>query len=232
MKGVAGHEGDAEDGSMRTRPTACTLLFMCLVACGTHEASTGSGGDPSSSGSAGAGAGTGGAAGSDGSGAAPVAIVFNEIAAVGTSEWVEIVNPGPNVIDVSGYEIADSVKKTNEPKLADAMRFPPGTKIDPGGRIVILTSKKDATVGPHPKQECLPDGPDTCLFAAFGVSATSGEALHFLAPDGSVITTTAVPKTASADAGGSTTSTECRIPDVTGDFTRCAMTPGQPNRTP
>lgn len=223
---------------MRTRLMTCTLSFVCLFACGTQDHGTHSTGDPSSGGAAATGGGSGGDPSSDGDpgggkpGAPPIDIVFNEVADVGSPEWIEIVNPGQTALDLSNYAITDSVKKTNVPKVSDAMKFPAGTQIDAGGRIVILTSKKGATVGPHPKQECLPDGPDTCFFATFGVSATSGEALHLLAPDGAVITTTAVPKTASADAGGSTKETVCRIPDVTGEFTKCSPTPGQANRAP
>jgi hypothetical protein len=230
---------------MRTRITTCTLLFTCLLACGSQSASsqdpgggTSAGGGPAagsggeSSGGGGAGGGAGESSGAGAGAPAPV-IVFNEVLAVGATEWIEIVNPGQTPIDLSNYLIADSSKTTNEPRLADAMKFPAGTTMDPGARIVILTSKKkDEPVGPHVKEACLPDGPETCFFAAFGVSATSGEALHFLAPDGTVITTTAVPVTLSADAGGSTTESQCRLPDTTGDFTACALTPGQPNRAP
>jgi hypothetical protein len=99
-----------------------------------------------------------------------------------------------------------------------------------GQRILILTSKKSGTVGPHPKADCLPDGPDSCLYASFGVSATNGEPLHLLAPDGSVVTSTAIPKSLSADAGGATDETRCRVPDLVGEFVPCAPTPGGENR--
>ncbi len=172
------------------------------------------------------------AASSTGASAAALDVVFNEVASVGASEWFELANKGKATVDLGDYYVADSDKTTQEPKKRDAMRFPAGTTIAPGGRLVILTSKKNGTVGPHPKADCLPDGPDTCFFASFGVSATTGEPVHLLAPDGSVVTSTALPKKLSADAGGSTTETSCRLPDLTGDFAACAPTPGQPNRAP
>ena len=163
---------------------------------------------------------------------ASVDVVLNEVAAVGATEWIELANKGQVEIDIGDHFVADSDKTTNQPKKGDAMRFPVGTKVAPGQRILIMTSKNDGTVGPHPKSECLADGPDTCFYARFGVSATNGESIHILAPDGSIITSTATPKTLSADAGGSTTETQCRLPDLTGDFGKCTPTPGQPNRAP
>jgi hypothetical protein len=91
-------------------------------------------------------------------------------------------------------------------------------------------SARNGTVGPHPKTECLADGPDTCFYATFGLSATTGEVIHLLAPNTLVVTSTAIPKTLSADAGGATTVSQCRLPDFTGEFSSCAMTPGRPNR--
>ncbi len=227
-------------GSMRTRTTTCILFFVASVlACGSQgssrERSTdrlpNTGDEPSRSDTEPSKPSSDGNPVSPDVGTAPSAIVFNEVLAVGSEEWIEIVNPGPDRLDLSNYWVADSSKQTNAPKRDDAMQFPTGTILDPGGRIVILTSQ-DGTTGPHAKAECLPDGPETCLFASFGVSATAGEALHFLGPDGSVIATTTVPVTASADAGGSTAESQCRLPDITGEFTRCALTPGLPNRAP
>lgn len=159
-------------------------------------------------------------------------IVLNEVAAVGSTEWIELANKGSNAVDVGNYFVADSEKASNQPKKGDAMRFPAGTTLQPGQRILIMTSKSQGTVGPHPKADCLADGPDTCFYASFGVSATNGEAIHILAPDGAIVTSTTTPKTLSADAGGSTSETQCRLPDLTGDFGKCAPTPGQPNRAP
>lgn len=228
---------------MGIRFTLCAGLVACVIACGTKASSTDD--DDSSKGGGGAtdvsggGAATGGGGGGNGGGGATPngpapTIVFNEVLAVGANEWIEIVNPGSDVIDVSDYMIAGSDKDApGDPKMKSAMKFPAGTTIEPGGRVLILTSR-DSTepVGPHAKESCLPDGPDSCFYASFGVSATTGESLHFLAPDESIITTTAIPMGLSADAGGSTSASNCRLPDISGDFASCALTPGQPNRAP
>jgi Lamin Tail Domain len=233
---MASTAGDARLPGMRTLTIVSIVCVWSLVACGDSDTPTTKG---STSGTVGSGTDAGGGGGKDGGAPGPGidtsaarAIVFNEVAAVGASEWIEIANKGDVAVDLANYFVADSDKTTGEPKKGDAMKFPAGTNMAPGSRIVILTSKKNGTVGPHPKADCLPDGPDTCLYASFGVSATTGEALHLLGPDSSVITTTALPKTLSADAGGSTTQTQCRLPDLTGDFATCAPTPGQPNKAP
>ncbi|MDB4938447.1 MAG: hypothetical protein JWP87_5419 [Labilithrix sp.] len=220
---------DEKDASMCTRTPVSILFLTLFLACASKasESSTGSG-EPAANGASGGGPdAAGGGATVD-----AIDIVVNEVAAVGASEWIEIGNRGGAVIDVGGYSIAGSDKKTNAPKRSQAMKFPEGTKMAAGDHIVILTSKKGALVGPHPKAECLPDGPETCFFATFGVSATAGEAIHLLAPDGSIVSSTSVPKSAGADAGGSTTESKCRLPDFTGELTSCALTPGQPNRAP
>lgn len=233
---------------MATRFTLCAVLVACVIACGTQASTSSSENEPSNGGDrandvSGGGATNGGGGGGTGGGGAGgggrasgngAAIVFNEVLAVGTTEWIEIVNPGSEAIDVSDYMIAGSDKKEpGSPKMKSAMKFPAGTTIQPGGRVLILTSRDSAEpVGPHAKESCLPDGPDSCFYASFGVSATMGESLHFIAPDETIITTTAIPMGLSADAGGSTSTSYCRLPDITGDFVVCALTPGQPNRAP
>jgi hypothetical protein len=229
---------------MDTRFTLCAALVACVIACGSKGSSkadnddspNGGATDVSGEGSSTGGGASGGGGGGGGGGTAAgngAAIVFNEVLAVGATEWIEIVNPGTEAIDVSDYMIAGSDKDTNEPKMGSAMKFPAGTKIAPGAHVVILTSRaKEEPVGPYTRESCLPDGPDSCFYASFGVSATKGESLHFLAPDGSVINSTPIPMSLSADAGGSTSSSHCRLPDVTGEFASCALTPGQPNRAP
>jgi hypothetical protein len=231
------------NASMGTRFTLCAVLVACVIACGTKASSSKD--DDSTNGGSGAtdvsggGAATGGGGSGNGGGGGAAAgngavIVFNEVLAVGSTEWIEIVNPGSAAIDVSDYMIAGSDKDNlTEPKMGSALKFPAGYKIDAGGRVIIITSRaKEEAGGPYTRESCLPDGPDTCFYASFGVSATTGESLHFLAPDGTVISSTAIPMSLSADAGGSTSSSHCRLPDLTGEFATCALTPGQPNRAP
>jgi hypothetical protein len=211
------------------------VMVATVLACGSSSSKDdskgaqagGGGGGSTANPVSGGGGGGGGTAAPNG---APT-IVFNEVLAVGTSEWIEVVNPGTELIDVSNYAIAGSKKDSTEPKTGSAMRFPAGTTIEPGGRVLIMTSKaKEDGVGPYTKEGCVPDGPDTCFWASFGVSATAGETLHFLAPDDAIVISTAIPMGVSAEAGASTTASQCRLPDITGEFTACALTPGQLNR--
>ncbi len=220
--------------------TLTVLLVSCVLvsACSDSESSSSNGlksnpsdGGPGAENSDGTKSGDK-PAGSAHSNTAALDIVINEVAAVGPTEWIELGNKGQAAIDLTDLFITDSDKSTNQPKKSHAVKFPAGTKLQPAEYLLIMTSKNKGSVGPHPKAECLPDGPDTCLYATFGVSATSGEAIHILAPDGAVITSTPIPKSLSADAGGSTTETQCRLPDLTGELTKCAPTPGKPNHAP
>jgi hypothetical protein len=158
-------------------------------------------------------------------------IVVNELSAVGSAEWLELANKGSAAFDLSGYGVADSDKSTGKPKVTDAVHFPAGTTIEPGGRVVIVLSKaKGSTVGPHDKADCLPNGPASCFFATFGVSAANAESVHFLAPNDALIATTAYPTGVAIDP--QTDKTACRIPDLTGPFASCSPTPGSVNASP
>lgn len=221
-------------GAMRT----LTMVFAsCLLAlaCGDDSSRDGNGAPNDSTGeppTVGAndedGGKTGGPSPAD---PAALEVVLNEAAPFGPTEWLELANRGQVEVDLSDYFLADSDKATAQPKKHDAMKFPPGTTLQPHARILILTDKKSGTVGPHPKASCLPDGPETCLYASFGVSGSDGESIHLLAPDGNVVWSTAIPKSPKADAGA-VIETDCRLPDMTGEFQKCAPTPGQPNRAP
>ena len=93
----------------------------------------------------------------------------------------------------------------------------------------MLTGKKGATVGPHEKAACLPNATDPCFYAVFGISAATGESVHFLAPDNKVISTTAYPQNVTVPAADKTA---CRFPDLTGPFGLCRATPGAANAVP
>lgn len=159
--------------------------------------------------------------------ATPGALVFNEIAAIGSSEWLELVNTGTSELDVGDYAVADTDKTANTPKVADAIRFPAGTKVAAGGYVLVVLSKKDLPVGPYAKEACVSGAATGCFYAGFGVSATSGESVHLLAPDNSVITSVAYPKALPVPSTGNKTA--CRNPDKTGDFVVCTGTPGAAN---
>lgn len=159
--------------------------------------------------------------------ATPGTLVFNEIAAIGSSEWLELANTGTSELDVGDYAVADTDKTANTPKVADAVRFPSGTKVAAGGYLLIALSKKDLPVGPYAKEACVPGAAIGCFYAGFGVSATSGESVHLLGPDNAVITSVAYPKALPVPTTGNKTA--CRNPDKTGDFVVCTGTPGTQN---
>lgn len=215
------------DLRLRFALVACVALAsaaLATAACSSKDESTtttADGGATSSSGSSGA---TGNVP------AGALEIVINEMAAVGSSEWIEIANKGSAAFDLTGFQLADSDKTTGEPKTADAMKFPAGASIAAGGKVLVLTGKKDQPVGPHPKAECLANGPDTCFYAGWGVSSANGEQVHLLGKDGAVIASTAYPRNVGIDVDAGQTA--CRLPDMTGEFSTCKGTPGSANAGP
>jgi hypothetical protein len=161
--------------------------------------------------------------GGGGSAAAPV--VINEIGATGT-EMVEIVNPSSKPVALDDFALADTDTTNGGPKIADAARFPKGTTVQPGEHLVILCGQSAGDgVGPHDK--CGSGGPDTCFYATWSVSAKNGEKVFLLSPDDAALAEAEYPKDAAA-----TGNTWGRFPDVTGDFTETASTPGAPNALP
>lgn len=163
--------------------------------------------------------------------AAASGIVVNEFNAVGAVEWLELGNSGTAAFDLSGYGLADSDKDTGAPKTSDKLTFPAGTTIGAGGKLLVVVSKKDATAGPHPSSECgVTGGPDTCLMATWGISASNGEQVHFLGPSNEAITSTAYPRNLGIDSANGQTA--CRLPDLTGELATCKATPGATNAGP
>ncbi|MBX3264784.1 MAG: lamin tail domain-containing protein [Labilithrix sp.] len=174
-------------------------------------------------------------AASDDEGAVPVAtgdpgadVVFNEFKAVDGLEWLEIGNKGTGAVDLGGYALADTDKTTKAPKLDAKMTFPDGTRIEPGGRLLVVTGRPvGLAVGPHPKEECAPPAEAECFYATFDVSASDGETVYLLTPASAIATATQYPKSLVVD--GAAGQTACRLPDLTGDFAVCAATPGAVN---
>lgn len=166
--------------------------------------------------------------GSDITGLMPGAdeIVINELSVGRSSEWFEIANRGSSPFELGGYAVADTDKVTGAPKARDAARFPPGTRIEPGGHILVISGKKDLRVGPYDMSMCLPNVPMPCFYAPFGVSSTAAEPLHFLSPQDVLIATTPYPTVIVDPATGKTA---CRFPDLTGELALCAPTPGAAN---
>jgi hypothetical protein len=168
---------------------------------------------------------------SSGGGGGPVAgedIVINEFASSGSTEWLELGNKGTTPFDLGGFGVCDTDKNTGQPKTKDALHFPPGTMLAAGGWLLVMTGKKGQAIGPYDTASCLP-GASTCFYASFGVSAGSGESVHFLAQDNSVVWSTPYPKEVAIPAK---TDTACRLPDFTGNFALCRATPGAANAAP
>ncbi len=147
-------------------------------------------------------------------------LVFNEICAKGC-DYVELLNLGTATADVSGWSLSDS-DTDGGPKVAEAVVFAPGTTVDAGARLLVLTKIDDGGTGAT--SDCLGSGIGECWRAGFGVSNSRGEGLWLLNASSEVVTTTFYPT--DGHASGQSYS---RIPDGTGAFTSAARTPGTPN---
>lgn len=145
-------------------------------------------------------------------------VLLNEIGV--KDEWVEVVNAGNAEVDVSGWQIADRDKDTGEPKLADAVTFPDGTKLPPSGYLLVKAGGVD---GGKP----CPEGATPCLHAEFGISNKNGETIFLIASDAGVQGTAVYPPDAANGDGISWG----RLPsgDPKGEFELTRATPAAPN---
>lgn len=180
----------------------------------TSQASSGTGGQ------SGAGAGSGSGSG----GGATTTVVVNEISAR-NGDWIELGNPGPEPADLSGFGVCDS-DAIGLCNTLDALRFPDGTLLAPGEYLLIVGDQA-AEAGPGPHTTCLPDGPSSCFYATWKVSASRGETVFLIAPNNQVLTQLEYPMDATADG-----QTWGRIPDLTGEPTATIPTPGAANAAP
>ena len=149
----------------------------------------------------------------------PGGVQINEISPKG-EEWLELVNASGSPKDLSGWIVADAEKDGGAPKIDEGLKIPDGTVLAPASYLVIVASSKDGG-GACPAPVGTP-----CLFAAFGISAKSGERLHLVRPDGSVATAVDLPPNAVALDG----ETWSRLPNGSGPFAIGAASPGAPNR--
>lgn len=209
-----------------------TIFFIGVLAAGCGDSTTstsdgGSGGGTSSTsnGGSGGGAPTTSNGGTGGGSSSSIDVVINEIQAQ-NEDYVELVNIGSAAFDLSGYGVADSLS-TGGPKLDAAARFPAGTTLGAGDRLLLVAEQDPvASVGPH--DICLTTGgPSSCYYATWGISAANGEKLYLLGPDDAVAGEAAYPMNG-APAGSSWG----RLPDGTGDFQVTALTPGAVNQAP
>ncbi len=146
-------------------------------------------------------------------------VLINEIS--GGDEWVEIVNSGQGPEDIGGYRLADRDKVTGEPKLSEAVTFPPSTLVPKGGYVVVRGGGT-ADAG----KPCPDGGQAHCFNAEFGISNKSGETLFLLAPDGGTLGKVVYPPDAS---GGDTSYARIPTGDPDGSFRTVLATPGAPN---
>lgn len=151
-------------------------------------------------------------------------LVINEMQTT-TEDWVEIINVGDAVADLSGMGLAD--QDTNgTPKLAEAVRFIEGENLVPGEYLLVVANVKNAN--PGPQGDCLNSGgPATCYQASWGISGTNGDQIFLLSPADATVDAVIYPANAVLDG-----QSYCRLPNGAGDFQACKPTPGELNAGP
>ena len=100
-------------------------------------------------------------------------------------DWIEIHNPGPNAVDLTGWYLSD------DPDLPTRWTFP-ATTLSAGGYLVVFASGKDRLTGPE-------------LHTNFSLSK-SGEFLALTSPDGQVVSSFTYPAQATDVSYGPTKS--------------------------
>lgn len=151
-------------------------------------------------------------------------LVINELQTT-TEDWVEIINVGDGVADLSAMGLADQ-DTDGTPKLAEAVRFIEGEKLVPGEYLVVVANVKNPNAGPQ--GDCLQSGgPATCYQAGWGISGTNGDKIFLLSPTDEVVDSVVYPANAVLDG-----QSYCRLPNGAGDFQACTPTPGELNAGP
>lgn len=202
------------------------LLVMALACSEAKDEDDGEGGSGTGS-TTGATSGTQsttgtGAVTSGAGGGAAGDLVVNEISA--SDDWIELFNRGSAPFDLGGLTLADQ-DMPGVPKLDEAIVFPSGTTVAPGGYLFILAKQDGAPAGEVQPQTMCEPGPSPCFHAPFGLSAADGDAL-FVLDDTTVIASADFPANAVPD-----TQSYCRLPDG-GALAPCAPTPGAANAAP
>lgn len=136
------------------------------------------------------------------------ALVLNEIDS-SPADWIELVNPGTQALDVSGYEIRDN---------SDDHRwfFAPGSSIAPGEMLVVGATTVGVDVDGEPQE----------LQAAIGIGGT--DSIRVLDPAGALLDSYSWSGHPAID-GDEAAATWARCPDATGSFGLAYATPGEPN---
>ena len=179
----------------RTR-TTLTLVALAHAACGGDG---GGGGETDPT-------------GSDTSGAPPAAgaLRLNELTSkspaegpyAGMGDAIEIVNPGAEAVDLSGWKLSD------DPGLAadKTYEFPAGTTLAPGGYLVLVAFDDLTGAGDFP----------------FGISSTGAETVSLVDAHQTLVDQVAVD-------GARALVSYCRVPDADGEWGNCVQTLGAAN---
>jgi hypothetical protein len=159
------------------------------------------------------------------------AIVINEMNAFsplpGDFEWVEIINTSDKAFNLNGYSISDKEAPSNADEV---LRFPADAVI-PGGAYFLILLDQAPEMPPQKHTDCVPGTPPgtVCYYAKWKVSATSGDRVFYLAPNGDVISVEEYPDPVVAMVFPKEGETWARLPDKTGVFGVGVPTPGAPN---
>ena len=202
-----------------------TLANLAVFGCAESTTTRPPGGETSSGSSSGgsSSSSTSSSSGQSSSGGT-AKLVINELQTT-TEDWVEIINVGDGVADLSAMGLADQ-DTDGTPKLAEAVRFIEGEKLVPGEYLVVVANVKNPNAGPQ--GDCLQSGgPATCYQAAWGISGTNGDKIFLLSPTDEIIDSVVYPANAVLDG-----QSYCRLPNGAGDFQACTPTPGELNAGP
>jgi hypothetical protein len=131
---------------------------------------------------------------------------------------VELFNPGPNTIDLSGFSVADTENTDGGPKPRDTAPFPAGTTLPPNTYLLVVGDRTTA----GPSTDCL--GVAACFQAKWGISQGNGEKLWLLDATGSVAIVEQYPQN-----GAVGPASYGRLPNGSGAFQSMTATPGAPN---
>lgn len=225
---------------MRNFVLLCAITALSVAACGGGDegtASTATGGSSSSSSgdTTSSSSGSGSSSSSSGSPFVPSPgadkIVINEMNALGTSEWVEIVNTYDKPVSLVGYALADSDAMVGGPDLTNAVRFPDGATLAAGDYLIIVRNAAAETPPvKHSGSDCLSNAPASaaCYYTKWEISGKSGEFIYFVDGNDQVVSNAEYPANAVDPLMGF--ATWARLPDKTGAFAASkTATPGGPN---
>jgi len=143
-----------------------------------------------------------------GTGTGTMTVVINEVFPNGSSpaapDWVELKNVTAAPVDLGGYQLRDNL-------VADLYALPAATTIDAGGYLVVYCD--DQADG----------GIAGGVHVPWKLSASKGDEVHLLDPNGTQIDSTIFGNDISSDKSWG------RLPDGTGAFVRTTPTEGAAN---